>query len=200
MAHDGLVVGNYWINPADGQKTISFALQITVDNGSPAGVIFAGLDLAWLSDHLKEAELSRTSSKLVADREGTIIARLPSPEEFVGKNMRASHERIMGGGEAGWEEVTGVDGIARIFGYIPASLPPKDFFLSIGEEKDASFAAINAATWRDAAVLLAGLLGSILIAWAGRNVVFGPIQRSVRPNFRELSSQNSDALNLPGFQ
>src|SRR5215469_4019924 len=200
VAHDGLVVGNYWIDPADGQKTINFALQITDDTGSPAGVVFAGLDLAWLSDHLKEAGVSRTSSKLVADRNGSIIARLPSPEKFVGKNMRASHERIMDGGEAGWEEVTGVDGITRIFGYIPASLPPKDFFLSIGEEKDASFAAINAATWRDAAVLLAGLLGSILVAWAGRNVVFGPIQRSVRPNFRELSSQNSDALNLPGFQ
>jgi hypothetical protein len=60
-------------------------------------------------------------------------------------------------------------------------LPPKDFFLSIGEEKDASFAAINAATWRDAAVLLAGLLGSIFAAWAGRDLVFGPTQGSVRP-------------------
>jgi hypothetical protein len=181
VAHDGLVVGNYWIDPADGQKAINFALQITNDTGSPVGVVFAGLDLAWLSDHLKEAGLSRTSSKLVADRDGSIIARLPSPEKFVGKNMRASHERIMDGGEAGWEEVTGIDGATRVFGYIPASLPPRDFFLSIGEEKDASFAAINAATWHDAAVLLAGLLGSIFAAWAGRNLVFGPIQESVRP-------------------
>jgi hypothetical protein len=193
VAHDGLVVGNYWINPADGQKTINFALQITDDTGSPAGVVFAELDLVWLCDHLKEAGLSRTSSKLVADRDGNIIARLPSPEEFVGKNMRASHERIMGGGEAGWEEVTGVDGVKRIFGYVPVSLPPKDFFLSIGEEKDASFAAINAATWRDTAVLLAGLLGSICATWAGRNLVFGPTQGSVRPA-RHSQSTREDAV------
>jgi hypothetical protein len=194
VAHDGLVVGNYWIDPADGQKMINFALQITDDTGSPAGVIFAGLDLGWLSDHLKEAGLSRTSSKLVADREGNIIARLPSPKEFVGKNMRASHERIMDGDEAGWEEATGVDGVARIFGYVPISLPPKDFFFSVGEEKDASFAAVNAATWRDAAVLLAGFLGSICAAWAGRNLVFGPTQGSARPAGQRSQSAREDAV------
>jgi hypothetical protein len=75
--------------------------------------------------------------------------------------------------EAGWEEVTGVDGVTRIFGYVPSSLPPRDFFLSIGEAKAEAFAAVNSATWRDGALILAGLVGSICIAWAGRNLVFG---------------------------
>ena len=102
-----------------------------------------------------------------------IIARLPHPEEFIGKNMRGSYEAIMDGGEAGWEEVTGVDGVTRIFGYVPSSLPPRAFFLSIGEAKAEAFAAVNSATWRDGALILAGLVGSICIAWAGRNLVFG---------------------------
>jgi hypothetical protein len=68
VAHDGLVVGNYWVDPADGEKMINFAVQITGVNGMPAGVIFAGLGLDWLSDHLKEGGLSPTSSKLIADR------------------------------------------------------------------------------------------------------------------------------------
>jgi len=173
IAHDGLVVGNYWVDPTNGQKMINFAQQLNDSNGGLAGVLFAGLDLTWLSDHLKGNGLSPTSSKLIADREGNIIARLPHPEEFVGKNMRASHERIMDGVEAGWEEVTGVDGVTRIFGYVPSSLPPGDFFLSIGEAKAESFMAINSATWRGAALILIGLLGSICIAWAGRNLVFG---------------------------
>ena len=82
----------------------------------------------------------------------------------------------MDGGEAGWEEVTGVDGITRIFGYVPSSLPPSDFFLSIGEAKAESFVAINSAAWRGAALILIGLLGSICVAWAGRNLVFGTAQ------------------------
>jgi len=153
---------------------INFAQQFDDSNGRLAGVIFAGLDLTWLSDHLKGNGLPPTSSKLIADREGNIIARLPRPEEYVGKNMRGSHERIMDGGEAGWEEVTGVDGVTRIFGYVPSNLPPRDFFLSIGEAKAQSFAAINSATWRDAALILAGLLGSISAAWAARPLVLGP--------------------------
>jgi hypothetical protein len=179
IVHDGLAVGNYWVNPATGQKMINFGQQFDDSNGCLAGVIFAGLDLAWLSDHLKGNGLPPTSSKLIADRDGNIIARLPRPEEYVGKSMRGSHERIMDGGEAGWEEVTGVDGVTRIFGYVPSSLPPRDFFLSIGEAKAQSFAAINSATGRDAALLLAGLLGAICVVWAGRNILYGPT-RGVR--------------------
>ena len=89
--------------------------------------------------------------------------------------MRGTHERIMDGGEAGWEEVTGVDGVTRIFGYVPPSLPPKDFFLSIGEAKAEGFAAIDSATWRGAALILAGLW-AICLAWAGRKLVSGPAE------------------------
>ena len=181
IAHDGLAVGNYWVNPATGQNMINFAQQFDDSNGSLAGIVFAGLDLTWLSEHLKGNGLSPTSSKLIADSEGNIIARLPRPEEYVGKNMRGSHERIMDGGEAGWEEVTGVDGVTRIFGYVPSSLPPRDFFLSIGEAKAQSFAAINSATGHDAALILAGLLGAICVFWAGRSIFPGPTQALRQP-------------------
>src|SRR6516225_2654059 len=173
IAHEGLAVGDYWVDPASGQKMINFAQQFDDSNGDLSGVIFVGLDLNWLSDHLKGNGLPPTSSKTIADREGNIIARLPHPEEFIGKNMRGSHEKIMDGGEAGWEEVTGGDGVTRIFGYVPSSLPPKDFFLSIGEAKAESFAAINSATWHHVTLVLVSLLGSIGIAWAGRKLVLG---------------------------
>jgi len=173
IAHEGLAVGDYWVDPASGQKMINFAQQFDDSNGDLSGVIFVGLDLNWLSDHLKGNGLPPTSSKTIADREGNIIARLPHPEEFIGKNMRGSHEKIMDGGEAGWEEVTGVDGVTRIFGYVPSSLPPKDFFLSIGEAKAESFAAINSATWHHVTLVLVSLLGSIGIAWAAQNLVLG---------------------------
>jgi Cache domain len=210
IGHDGLVVGDYWVDPASGQKVINFAQQFDDSNGRLAGVIFAGLDLTWLSDHLKGNGLTPTSSKLIADRRGNIIARLPHPEEFIGKNMRGSHDSIMEGGEAGWEEVTGVDGVTRVFGYVPSSLPPRDFFLSIGEAKTESFAAINSATWHDAARILAGLLASICIAWAGRNLVFGTAQalrqstadhrQPVRQHPARLASPCGLLAILPGEQ
>src|SRR5438132_3362967 len=111
LAQPELAVGNYWIDPASNQRMIHFAERFEDGDGRIAGVVFAGLDLAWLSDHLKKRGLSPTASILIADREGNIIARLPHPELLVGKNMRTSHETIMDGIEAGWEVADGVDGI-----------------------------------------------------------------------------------------
>jgi hypothetical protein len=189
IAHDGLAVENYWVDPVGSHKILHFAQQFDDNNDHLAGVVFAGMDLAWLSDHLKEQGFSSSSSKLIADREGNIIARVPHPEKFVGKNMRESHEDIMDGAEAGWEEVVDVDGVTRNFGYVPPALPPKDFFLSVGEAKTESFEAINSATWHDLTLIPAGLLASICIAWAGRGLVHQPAQGPRLPPGR-LSDQH----------
>src|SRR5437764_453060 len=146
-ADDGLAVGNYFVDPTSGEKLIHFAHQFHNSDGTLGGVVFAALDLKWLSEHLKERGLTSSQSILIADRLGNIIARLPNPEALVGKNMRRSHEEIMDGYATGWEEAKGVDGLARIFGYVPAQLPPKDFFLSAGQSKVEAFEPIDAATY-----------------------------------------------------
>jgi signal transduction histidine kinase len=181
MAQDGLAVGNYWADTATGEHMIHFALRFGRGDGQTAGVVFAGLDLAWLSEHLKERGLSPTSSILIADREGNIIARLPNPAALVGKNMRKSHEEIMDGNKAGWEEAVGVDGTTRIFGYVPPALPPRDFFLSAGQSKAEAFAAIDSATARGIALIVFGLLAATFAAiLGGRSFLQEPISRLLR--------------------
>jgi signal transduction histidine kinase len=176
MAQDGLAVGNYWADPASGARMIHFALKFDRGDGHPAGVVFAGLDLGWLSEHLKERGLSPTQSILIADREGNIIARLPNPEALVGKNMRKGHAEIMDGNTTGWEEAVGVDGATRIFGYLPAALPPRDFFLSAGQSKAEAFAAIDSATARGVALIVFGLLAATFAAvLGGRRFLQEPI-------------------------
>ncbi|HZU89179.1 MAG TPA: ATP-binding protein [Stellaceae bacterium] len=181
MAKGGLAVGDYWVDPLTGKKMIHFATRFHGPDGRIAGVVFSGLDLDWLSQHLKERGLPPTASILIADRKGNIIARLPHPELLVGKNMRKTHEKIMDGDKTGWEEVKGVDGITRIFGYVPPALPPDDFFLSAGQEKAEAFAPIDAATKRGVELIFAGLLAAILAAWAGgRKFIRQPIDSLLR--------------------
>jgi signal transduction histidine kinase len=178
MAIDELAVGNYWADPTTGQKMIHFAIRFHGPDGKVAGLVFAALDLDWLSEHLKERGLWPTASILIADREGNIIARLPHPEALVGKNMRTGHAEIMDGDTAGWEEAKGVDGVVRIFGYVPAQLPPKDFFLSSGQSKAEAFAAIDAATFQGIGLILIGFLLAIYAAWqGGRIFIRRPIGR-----------------------
>lgn len=178
LAQSDMAVGNYWVDPASGIKQIHFGLKFSDEkDGSVVGVVFAGLDLNWLSEHLKERGLSPTQSILIADREGNIIARLPNPEKLVGKNMRKGHTEIMDGNTAGWEESKGVDGVERIFGYVPPALSPKDFFLSAGQSKAEAFAAIDYVTRRGILLILAGLLLACYAAWiGGRAFIRRPIK------------------------
>jgi signal transduction histidine kinase len=170
MTTDGLAVGNYWADQATGQKMIHFAQRYRNADGQVAGIVFAALDLDWLSEHLRERGLSPTSSILIADREGNIIARLPHPETLVGKNMRKSHEAIMDGDTTGWEEASGVDGIVRIFGYVPAQLPPYDLFLAAGLSKAEAFAPIDAASLRGISLIMLGLLLALYAAYQGGRI------------------------------
>ena len=176
MAGEGLAVGNFFVDPATKEKMIHFAERFYDPNGKVAGIVFAGLDLKWLAEHLKERGLTPSQSILIADRLGNIVARLPNGEALVGKNMRKSHEDIMDGYTAGWEEAAGVDGLTRIFGYVPAQLPPKDFFLSAGQAKTEAMEPIEAATKRGILLILLGLLAAMYLAWVGgRRFIKRPI-------------------------
>ena len=172
MGHDGLAVGNYSVDPVTGQKEIHFAIAFRDKNGRIGGVVFAGLNLGWLSEHLKERGLSPTASILIADRLGNIISRLPNPEAFIGKNMRKTHEAIMDGNAAGSEEATGVDGVTRIFGYVPAQLPPYDLFLSAGQSKAEAMAPIAQATLRGIELIALGVTLAAYLAWHGSRIFF----------------------------
>ncbi len=178
MAGDDLAVGNYFVDSVTQQKMIHFAHRFRDNTGKFAGVVFAGLDLKWLADHLKERGLTPSQSILIADRLGNIIARLPNGEKLVGKNMRQSHEDIMDGNVAGWHEAPGVDGLVRIFGYVPAQVSPKDFFLSAGQTKAEAFEPIDAAARRGLVLILLGLIAAMYLAWfGGRRFIKRPIAK-----------------------
>jgi signal transduction histidine kinase/CheY-like chemotaxis protein len=82
----------------------------------------------------------------------------------------------MDGDTAGWEEAKGVDGLTRIFGYVPVALPPRDFFLSAGQSKVEAFEPIDAATKRGILLILLGLLAASYLAWiGGRKFIQRPI-------------------------
>src|SRR5439155_10400668 len=99
-------------------------------------------------------------------------------EKLVGKNMRKSHEDIMDGNVAGWHEAPGVDGVMRIFGYVPVALPPEGFFLSAGQEKDVAFEPIDAAARRGVVLILFGLAAAMYLAWfGGRRFIERPIAK-----------------------
>jgi len=74
----------------------------------------------------------------------------------------------------------GVDGVTRIFGFVPPALPPGDFFLSIGQAKGEAFAPIDWAAKRGVGLILASLFAALFAAWAfGKRCIQRPIAELV---------------------
>jgi signal transduction histidine kinase/CheY-like chemotaxis protein len=194
MVQSDMAIGNYWADPDSSARQIHFATRLAAADGSVAGVVFAGLDLGWLADHLRERGLTPTQSILIADRDGNLIARLPPVPGMIGKNIRAAgHAHLLDGTTTGWEEGRGVDGVVRIFGHVPPALPPHDLFLSAGESKDAAFAAIDQVTRRGILLIATGLIFAVYAAWLGGRIFVQRPVRSLLKTAAEWRNGNYDA-------
>jgi signal transduction histidine kinase/CheY-like chemotaxis protein len=93
----------------------------------------------------------------------------------------------------------GVDGVERIFGYVPPSLPPKDFFLSAGQSKAEAFAAIDYVTRRGILLILLGLLMAGYAAWmGGRSFIQRPVQALLKVTGEWRNGNYAARSNLKG--
>lgn len=82
-ARGRLVLGEYTVSRVTGAPILPVALAFLIDE-RPAGVVAASIDLRWLGEALRARDLTNNASLTIADRQGTILAREPLPERFVG--------------------------------------------------------------------------------------------------------------------
>ena len=117
-------IGTFTPSKISDRNVIPLAMPI-IRNDKVEGVIVAGLDLEWLNRHLRDRSGSRSGTIVIADRNGTIVSRQPSPEKYVGATLNTSNsqERI-NLSTPGVADIIGVDGVARIIGFIPAKATP----------------------------------------------------------------------------
>jgi hypothetical protein len=160
----GFVVGEFTEARVSGGPVLPVALALRDGGGRVTGVLAAALDLRWLSRHLGERALPKGGSLTVADRDGVILAREPLPERFVGTRIPDAFRHLVDAPEPGTLELTSQDGTRRVIGYVPASIPPRNVYVSTGLSASEAFADVDRATSRGVAISAAAL------AWPGRHV------------------------------
>jgi two-component sensor histidine kinase len=173
-----LVVGEFTPSRATGTPGLPIAIALLDDSGAPVGVIATSIDLGWLGGVLRERQLAQGASLTIADRNGTIIAREPLPEQFIGTVIPEAYRYLVHAPQAGSIELTSQDGTRRILGYIPVDEAHNQLYVSAGIGREQAFAAVDAATERS--LMLAGIatLVALALAWAlGRSLVRGPVRR-----------------------
>ncbi|MGK3936792.1 hypothetical protein, partial [Enterococcus faecium] len=80
----------------------------------------------------------RGGTILIADRNGIVVSREPTPEKFVGTRLSDSLGRIAMSAP-GTDDIVGIDGVARIIGFIPASVTPFGLYVSSGIARSEAF-------------------------------------------------------------
>lgn len=158
---DHLAVGEYIIGRVTHAPSLPMALSIDDRQGRFVGAVVAGLDLKWLGSTIRDRQLSKNASLTIADRNGTILAREPFPEKFLGTVIPDQFQGLVRADQPGTIELTSQDGTRRILGYIPPQIPPVGLYVSAGISKADAFAPINAASWRAGLVGAAGALTSL---------------------------------------
>ena len=114
-------IGEYQLDRRTEQAILTFAYPVLDTAGRVQAVVFAGLDLAWISGLLLEAQLPQGSAIIVMDHNGTLLARYPDSARWIGKSVLTTpiFRTILEQQREGTAKGMGHDGIQRLFGYRP---------------------------------------------------------------------------------
>src|SRR5499427_3554094 len=167
-------VGEYQVGRITRQATVNFGYPVLDDAGDVRAVVFAALDLAWLSALARQAGLPARSILTVIDRHGTILSRYPDEGKWVGQLMPEPLvlNTILSQQGNGTIDAPGTDGIPRLFSFAPfgSAAQSANAYVSVGIPAAVAFAGINQRLARNIATLglVTGL--ALVVAWLGGNL------------------------------
>jgi two-component sensor histidine kinase len=158
------------------RPVLPLTLPLKDGNGRFDGVASSGIDLGWLADYFAGKPLPPGGSLSIVDRNGTFLLRLPALAGIVGTPIRDDLRPLLAAEAPGTGEARGLDGVERLFGYIPPRASANGLFIAVAIGKEEAIAGIKRAAIRDGALLVLAVALALLAAWAaGQRFVRQPI-------------------------
>ena len=185
-------MGDYQIGRIAGIPVLVHGYPIIDASGRVRAVVFAALDLAWLNQLAASAQLPQGTTLTVIDVGGTVLARYPDPEKWIGQSVRETPmgravQSQLGDGTA---EAPGLDGISRLFEAVRLAGAPQssDVFVTVGIPKNIAFAEANRVQRRNLIGLGMVALLAMAAAWVGGHMfVLRPV-KALMAATRQLAS------------
>ncbi|MHC2088962.1 HWE histidine kinase domain-containing protein [Methylobacterium sp. CM6244] len=179
MRTGGFTVGGFVTGRITKRPTWQFAQAIPGPDGQPVGVVVASIDLDHLAGHQARAGLPPNATLTVADRNGSILLRLPDHTDWVGKPLTPEFWSAVSQSRGKVIDLPGLRGNMRITGIAAATPDDLDAItVAVGLSPEAAFADIDAATQRGVILIILGALAALLAAFlAGRAFIRRPVQR-----------------------
>jgi diguanylate cyclase (GGDEF)-like protein/PAS domain S-box-containing protein len=162
LATGNFSVGSYGVGAASGNGVLRVGYPVVDDAGRVVGAVYAGINVSWLNTAISQWKLGVEATVSAVDRNGILIGRYPESRR-VGQAISSGPTPLLHAPAAGIFTAPGIDGVERLFGYIPIDVEPtKGVAIFVGRNFANVLGGINRSIWLNVITLIAVLLLSVL--------------------------------------
>lgn len=167
VATHAFAVGEYQRGRITGKPSLVFGTPVLYRQGEIKNVVWAALDLSWLQQFAAHVMLPGKPALALLDRHGTVLARDPDPERWVGTPV-ANFDRILARLNGGSLETRGMDGVDRVYANVAlGDRADPHAIVAVGIPVSVAYRDANATLRRNLGFLVA--IAAVSIGGRGRH-------------------------------
>lgn len=174
------VVSDVIVNSETGKTAQTFGFPIYDDDGDLQAVISAALDVNQINEFATRAQVPVGSVVTMFDRHGTILARYPEADEWIGKTIPDNTlvKTVLAYNGEGTAEFPGLDGQDRLNAFAYLRFNQQGLYLNVSIPSSVAFHSANQTLARNLGILgIIVLLEIIVASLAGRIFILQPIRK-----------------------
>lgn len=201
LQHREFAIGRFQVGRITKKPSINFGFPVFGSDGEPNGVAIAALDLSWFEQAWGRANLPPGSTFTIIDAGGTVVARYPNPEQWVGASIRDTElgNAMLAARASGNTEAIGSDGIHRLYGYTPLmKTGTEGLAIAVGIPKGVLFQSEDRILYGMSLLFLLTVVGSLSLAfYFSRRHVIEPVEeerRAAEDRYRNLIDSAPDPI------
>jgi PAS domain S-box-containing protein len=184
-------ISDYQIGRITYRPILTTAYPITDEDDGLLGIVTIGIDIAWLNQLVAATPRPEGASFTVLDRAGTVLARAPDPEAWVGRSAAGTplFSALQAQHGSGTTITLGLDGLTRLFGFTPlGDTEELAAYLVVGIPTAQVFAETDRILVRSLIALSAIAVLGLVAAWLMADLLFVRRIRRLAQTAADLSA------------
>jgi len=202
LAAGAFAIGDFPAAQASGQATVNFGYPVFNFDGQVQAVVFAALDLDWVShsESMLPAQLPKGATWTEIDRAGRILARYPSPDQWIGRPYpeKSLLETVFTQNQ-GVAEAVSADGLPgyNAFAAMHSQLVPGDVVTILSIPRQVLFAEADRRLAENLTGLGIAACLAFMLGWIGSHLlVLRPVRTLVKSSARLAAGEFSTRTGL----